>query len=152
MWQLAQQGAQGGHPSVAWVHFSEGHSSAALHVAAVLFTSLWKPITPPQCCASRSRYISHTRTNAQPGMHLHRCTPPHTHTHRDKHLQQLLLPAAAEDTDNAFWPVSGEIYIDVRSRNDYLQLRRIRRQVSDCMKNDSLFTVGFYTGPNARWL
>lgn len=149
MWQLAQQGAQGGHPSVPYVHFSEGHYSTALHMAAVLFTSLWKPITPPQCCASRSRYISHTRTNAQPGMHLHRCTP---HTQRDKHLQQLLLPAVAEDTDNAFWPVCGEIYIDVRSWNDYLQLRHIRRQVSDCMKNDSLFTVGFYTGLNVRWL
>ena len=41
-------------------------------------------------------------------------------------------------------------YIDVRTWNDYLQLRHIRRQVSECMKNDGLFTMGFYIGLNVR--
>lgn len=41
-------------------------------------------------------------------------------------------------------------YIDVRTRTDYLQLRRIMRQVSECMKNDGLFTMGFYIGLNVR--
>lgn len=43
-------------------------------------------------------------------------------------------------------------YIDVCPWNNYLQPSHIRRQVSDCMKNDGLFTVGFYIGLNVRWL
>lgn len=39
--------------------------------------------------------------------------------------------------------LSVEKYIGVRTRNNYLQLRRITRQVSECMKNDGLFTMGF---------
>lgn len=93
-WQLAQQGAQGNHPSVPFVPYSEGQSSTALHVAAVLFTSPRKPITSPWCCASQSCYISHT----------------HTHTHIDKHLQHQLFLDVVEGTDNSFWPVCGEIY------------------------------------------
>lgn len=34
-------------------------------------------------------------------------------------------------------------YIDVRTRNDYLQLGHIGRRVSECMRNDGLFTMGF---------
>lgn len=41
-------------------------------------------------------------------------------------------------------------YIDVCARNDYLQLRRIMKRVSERMKNDGLFTMGFYIGLNVR--
>lgn len=106
-WQLTQWGAQGSHPSVPFVRFSEGQSSTALHVAAVLFTSLWKPITSPRCCASQCCYISHTDTRKHALTQMHRA---HPHTHTDKHLQQQVFLAAVEGTDNAFWPVCGEIY------------------------------------------
>lgn len=39
-------------------------------------------------------------------------------------------------------------YIDVRTPSDYLQLRRITGRVSECMKKDGLFTMGFYIGLN----
>lgn len=81
IWQLSQRGAQGSHPSAPFVRFSEGQSSTALHVAAVLFTSLWKPITSLWCCASQSCYISHTHTRT--GRHALTqmgCAHPHTQT------------------------------------------------------------------------
>lgn len=106
-WQPVQRGARCRHPSVPSVRFSEGQSSAALHVAAVLFTSLWKPITSPRCCASQSCYISHTNTRKRALTQMRRA---HAHTHTDKHLQQQLFLAAVEGRNNAFWPVCGEIY------------------------------------------
>ena len=108
-WQPVQRGARCRHPSVPSVRFSEGQSSAALHVAAVLFTSLWKPITSLRCCASQSCYISHTNTRKR-ALTQTRRAHAHTHTHTDQHLQQQLLLAAVEGRNNAFWPVCGEIY------------------------------------------
>lgn len=78
-WQLQQHSAQGSHRSVLFVRFSEGQSSAALHVAAVLFTSLQKPITTLQCCASQSCYISHTDTCRLAPTQM-RCAHPLTQT------------------------------------------------------------------------
>lgn len=137
-WQLAQRGAQGSHPSVSFVRFPEGQSSAALHVAAVLFTSPRKPITSPRCCASQSRCISHTDSCGRALTQMPRAHP-HTQTNTC--------------SSNSSWPrykawimpfdLSVVKYIDVRTRSDYLQLRRIMRQVSERMKNDGLFTMGF---------
>lgn len=146
-WQPVQRGARGRHPSVPSVHVSEGQSSAALHVAAVLFTSLWKPITSPRCCASQSCYISHTNTRKHALTQM-RCAHAHTQTYTcSSNSSWLWWKARIMPSD-----LSVVKYIDVHTWNDYLQLRCIRRQVSECMKNDGLFTMGFYIGLNVRWL
>lgn len=133
--------------SLPFVGFSEGQSSAALHVAAVLFTSLWKPITWPRCWASRGSYSpAHRHTWACTRQDASRAHPP---THTDKHLQRQLFLAAVERQESELSVVK---YINMRTQTDYLQLGRITRQLSKCMKNDGLFTKGFYIGWNARWL
>ena len=122
--QLAWRSAQSGNLST-FILIPEGQSSAGLHMATVLFTSLRKPITLLLRWARQSCYISST------DMHFHMCAEPlthahtHTHTHtqththwrnlpqavthkgKDKHLQQLFLLQWSRYTGSDFWPVCG---------------------------------------------
>lgn len=104
-WQLPQQGAQGCHPSVPFV--------SVLKVNPLL-PSTWQqsclPLSESQLhrCGAVPVKAAIFHTQAHVGMRLHRCAT-HTHTPRQTPAASTFL-AAVEGTDNAFWPVCGEIY------------------------------------------
>lgn len=116
----------------------------------------WRSIfsCPPRGCSpvylsAKANYIAAVLCQSKP-LYF----PPHRHTRACTYTD---APRTHTQTNtcssNSSWPrykawimpfdLSVVKYIDVHTRNDYLQLRRIMRQVSERMKNDGLFTMGF---------